>query len=115
MDAAPVDVRIEGVQRELLALTALGFTAEEVDLRDHFIDSSLLAGKLQRYGVVWLRGGNAFMLRYALARSGAAVELTRLLGEDAIVYSGYSAGACVLAPSLRGLETVDAPAAVSEV
>ncbi len=55
------------------------------------------------------------MLRYALARSGADVELTRLLGEDAIVYSGYSAGPCVLAPSLRGLETVDAPAAVSEV
>lgn len=115
MDAAPLDVRDQAVQRELVALADLGFTVEEVDLRDHFVDRSRLAAELRRCGVVWLRGGNVFMLRYALARSGADVELIRLLHDDAIVYSGYSAGPCVLAPSLRGLETVDMPATVGEV
>jgi hypothetical protein len=30
-----------------------------------------------------------------------------LLAADALVYAGYSAGACVLSPTLRGLEIVD--------
>lgn len=115
MDAAPVEVREEAVERECVALADLGFTVEEVDLRDHFVARSSLAAELRRYGVVWVRGVNVFVLRYALARSGADVELIRLLHDDAIVYSGYSAGPCVLAPSLRGLETVDMPAAVGKV
>jgi dipeptidase E len=102
MDAAPPDVREAGVQREVLALTGLGFTVDELDLRSYFVDASPLGADLRRYDVVWLRGGNAFMLRYALARSSADAELGRLLQEDAFVYSGYSAGPCVLAPSLRG-------------
>lgn len=52
------------------------------------------------------------MLWYALHRTGYDV-LPGLLGRDALAYGGYSAGACVLAPSLRGLETVDDPGAVS--
>lgn len=115
MDAAPADLREEGVQRELLALRGLGFAAEELDLRDYFLDGFRLATDLRPYDVVWLRGGNVFMLRYALARSSADVELSRLLQKDAVVYSGYSAGPCVLAPSLRGLETVDNPDVVPEV
>ena len=39
---------------------------------------------------------------------------TEMLEEDAIVYGGYSAGICVLAPSLRGLELVDDPAEVEQ-
>ncbi len=35
--------------------------------------------------------------------------LTDLLARDARVYGGYSAGGCVLAPSLRGLELCDEP------
>jgi len=60
-----------------------------------------------------VRGGNVFLLRYALFRSGAPVVLRQLLAGDALVYAGYSAGACVLSPSLRGLELVDDPAAVT--
>ncbi len=115
MDAAPPDVREAGVQREALALKGLGLAVEELDLRDYFLDIPRLAAELRRYDVVWLRGGNAFMLRYALARSSADAELSRLLQEDAVVYSGYSAGPCVLAPSLQGLETVDSPDVVGEI
>jgi dipeptidase E len=115
MDATPPQIRSEGVKRELDALTALGFVAEELDLRDYFGTGGPVASKLRRYDIGWLRGGNVFVLRYALARSGADAELTRLLGDDAIVYSGYSAGPCVLAPTLRGLETVDRAAVVEQL
>jgi dipeptidase E len=115
MDATPPEIRSEGVKRELDALTALGFVAEELDLRDYFGTGGAVASELCRYDIGWLRGGNVFMLRYALARSGADAELTRLLGEDAIVYSGYRAGPCVLAPTLRGLETVDGAAVVEQL
>jgi dipeptidase E len=55
------------------------------------------------------------MLRYALARSGADTALTTLLHRNAVVYAGYSAGACVLAPSLRGLDYCDDPDVVPDI
>ncbi|MGH3357410.1 MAG: Type 1 glutamine amidotransferase-like domain-containing protein [Nocardioidaceae bacterium] len=51
----------------------------------------------------------------ALAASGADAVVVRLLREDALVYAGYSAGPCVLAPSLRGLEDCDPVADVRRV
>ena len=52
------------------------------------------------------------MLRAALALSGADRALIELLRSDAAVYGGYSAGCCVLGPSLHGVELVDDPVAV---
>lgn len=108
MDAAPPDVRVGAVERELDALAALGLDPEEVDLRR----SS--GATLGRYALLWVRGGNAFVLRHALAASGADVVIRDLLAADAVVYAGYSAGPCVLGPSLRGLELVDDAGAVAE-
>jgi dipeptidase E len=67
---------------------------------------------LAEFDLVWVRGGNVFVLRQALADGGADRVLTQLMQQDRIVYAGYSAGACVLAPDLVGLEAVDDPAAV---
>ena len=107
-DVYPAPARVEGVQRELDALGALGFDAEEFDLRRHF-DDSAVSEQLSRFDLVWVRGGDTFTLRYSLARSGADAAIVRLLRDDSVVYGGYSAGPCVLAPSLSGLEHVDNP------
>lgn len=107
-DVYPTQDRAEGVQRETDALEVLGFEAEEFDLRRHF-DNSNVHEQLSEYDVVWVRGGDVFTLRYTLARSGADKAIVSLLRDDAIVYGGYSAGPCVLAPSLSGLEHVDNP------
>lgn len=115
MDDAPPEVRRAGVDRELAALADLGLGAVELDLRCYFGQQQRLRGELAGAGIAWLRGGNTFMLRYALSRSGADKVLGALLAADALVYAGYSAGACVLAPSLRGLELVDDPDAVERV
>lgn len=103
-DGYPTDGRAEGVQRELDALRGLGIEAHVIDLRDYFGQRERLAGELAHHGLVWVRGGNTFLLRYAMAASGADAVLTDLIRRNAIVYAGYSAGVCVLAPSLRGLE-----------
>ena len=63
--------------------------------------------------MLWVRGGNVFVLRYALHRSGGDAIAAGALAADTLVYAGYSAGPCVLAPSLRGLDAVDDPAAVA--
>ena len=115
IDDAPQEQRIEGVQRELDALAQLGLAAEELDLRAYFGAADRLTRDLRGYGLVWLRGGNVFLLRYALAASGADAALVELLGRDQVVYAGYSAGPCVLGPSLRGFEDVDEPGAVEAV
>jgi dipeptidase E len=112
MDPAPAGVRRDAVEYELAELAGLGFDAVELDLRDYFGDQGRLREDLGGAGLAWLRGGNTFMLRHALRCSGGDVVFTELLAADALVYAGYSAGACVLAPSLRGLELVDDAGAV---
>ncbi|MEV6010561.1 Type 1 glutamine amidotransferase-like domain-containing protein [Streptomyces sp. NPDC051976] len=113
MDDQPADIRAAGVAREVTALRELGLDPVELDLRAYYDRPAAdLAGALAPFPSVWLRGGNVFMLRYALARSGADAALLELLRQDALVYAGYSAGACVLAPSLRGLEHCDDSEAV---
>lgn len=113
MDDASADARRGGVERELAALADLGFDAVELDLRDYFGQEQRLRHDLGGVALAWLRGGNVFLLRYALYRSGADMVFCDLLAADALVYAGYSAGPCVLSPSLRGLELVDDADAVT--
>jgi dipeptidase E len=113
MDDAPPDVRRASVELELAALADVGLGAAELDLRGYFSQQQRLRQDLAGVSLAWLRGGNTFMLRYALYRSGADVVLRELLAVDALVYAGYSAGACVLSQSLRGLELVDDAGAVT--
>jgi dipeptidase E len=113
MDDAPPDVRRASVELELAALADLGLGGAELDLRDYFGHQQRLRQDLAGASVAWLRGGNTFMLRYAFYRSGADTVFRELLAANALVYAGYSAGACVLSPSLRGLELVDDADAVT--
>jgi dipeptidase E len=101
IDTEDPAVRREKVADEITWLTELGLQPEELDLR------SSTAEKLPEYDGVWVRGGNVFVLRAAMARSGADEILPELIRSEQLVYAGYSAGPCVLAPSLRGLELCD--------
>ncbi|MFF7455504.1 Type 1 glutamine amidotransferase-like domain-containing protein [Kitasatospora sp. NPDC008115] len=115
MDAEPEAAGLAGVRREFDALGGIGLRPVEFDLREHFDRPAAEVGRaLARFPAVRLRGGNVFMLRYALARSGADAALLDLLRLDALVYAGYSAAPCLLAPSLRGLDHCDDPRVVPE-
>jgi len=99
--------RKESEQNEIRDLNALGFDAEIFDLRNYFNNNSSLKDDLSKYGLVWVRGGNSFVLRRAMKQSGFDKVIVDMLKNDEIVYGGYSAGVCVLAPSLIGLDLVD--------
>lgn len=100
------------VTSDRVPLRRAGFRPDVVDLRDYVGRTGELEKTLRRYPVLWVRGGNTFVLRAQFARSGADLVLRELLGEDALAYAGYSAGACLLTPDLHGLESADDPAEV---
>jgi dipeptidase E len=111
-DDKSADDRAAAYELERAALTALGLEPFELDLRDYFDRPDALRERLENVDLLWIRGGNVFVLRRALARCGAEQLLIELLAADAFVYGGYSAGAVLLTPSLHGIELVDDPASV---
>ena len=94
---------------EVDRLKSIGLDPVEIDLRLYFGKSKALKEKLADFDLIWVRGGNAFVLRRAFRQSGADKIVTELLTEDKIVYGGYSAGIDMLTPSLHGAELVDEP------
>jgi len=106
--------RKAGVQREIDDLKSLGFLPEEIDLRNYFGKTEQLKEKLSEFGMLWVRGGNTFVLRRAFKESGMDEWLMSQKGNKELVYAGYSAGVCILSPTLKGLELVDDPNIVSE-
>ena len=91
------------------ALNAIGLPASWLDLRDYIGAPIRLHDQLRTCGMVWVLGGNAFVLRRAMRASGFDGVIHSLLSQDALVYGGFSAGAIVAAPSLRGLDLMDDP------
>ncbi len=101
--------REEWLARQSEALENLGFMPEELDLRNYFGSPERLAPVLAGKGLVWINGGNAFLLRRAMRQSRFDSVARALLESDEIVYAGFSAAVCCAAPTLRGIELVDDP------
>ena len=88
-------------------LTALGLKVEVVDLRKYFGKQKELSKRLNKFGIIWVRGGNIFVLRQAMRRSGFDKIFNELLDRKDMLYGGYSAGICILSPTLHGFELMD--------
>jgi dipeptidase E len=91
------------------ALGALGIAAEDLDLRAYHGDPSALRRRLSAFDLVWVMGGNAFVLRRAMKASRFDAVIADLLKEDNLIYAVNGAGAVVAGPTLRGFEVVDDP------
>ena len=87
-------------------LKSVGLDVEVLDLREYFDKQKELEKKILEFGVIWVRGGNLFVLRQAMKISGFDNVLKNILKDD-ILYGGFSAGICVLAPTLRGMDLMD--------
>ncbi len=98
--------RKESEEKDINQLSELGIDVERVDLRDYFNQPEVLKKKMMSYNSFWVRGGNVFILRQAMKKSGFDLFIKEMIDSD-ILYGGYSAGICILAPTLRGLEIVD--------
>jgi len=97
--------RVADTRHQIENLNTIGLTAEDFDLRTVHPDTARQAFCDPDF--VWVRGGNVFTLRMAMARSGLDAILNDHITQDRLVYAGFSAGPCVLAPSLAGLERCD--------
>jgi dipeptidase E len=98
------------LKAEFKQLSALGLHATELDLRAFFATGASVVAELEKFGGVWVVGGNVFILRRAMRYSGFDEFIAHKRQTDPdFVYGGYSAGACVLAPSLNGVELMDPP------
>ena len=87
--------------------------AFHLDLRRYFGRANDLNEVLKDVAVVWMVGGETFLLASAVRASGLGVILQRRLAEDSLVYGGWSAGAILAGPSLHGAELMDNAAAVA--
>ena len=104
--------RLMRVQQEFAALQSLNFDPFELDLRNYFNNQqkqSELPDLLAACGLIWVRGGNSFVLRRAMKISNFDRMILNILEHDAIAYGGFSAGMVMLTPSLYGVNLVDDP------
>ena len=106
------EARTKWLQSQETKLRALGFAVQELDLRQFFGARDLLSEALRQFDVVWVNGGNAFILRRAMRQSGFDVVIADLLERDRIVYSGFSAAAVIASSTLRALDRVSDPAEI---
>jgi len=106
--------RNEYLADETKAFNELGFNVEELDLRKFFGKEKELEEFLRKKDLVWVDGGNTFLLRRAMKKSGFDNVIKKLLKEDSITYGGFSAGVVVLQQSLHSLDMVDNPNNISE-
>jgi dipeptidase E len=95
-------------------LKSLGFKPEQIDLRNYFGKIGDLKKHLANFGLVWVHGGNTFVLKRAYEQSGFGEIIKEMLQKEEIVYAGFSAGVVILSKSLKGLEIVDDPKIVPE-
>jgi dipeptidase E len=114
IDHYPASDRQRRVADEIAALSTLGFDTAELDLRIYFGDRDGLRRRFESCSLLWVRGGNPFLLLRALRQSGCDAIVRTALLTDAFVYGGYSAGVSVLTTSLRGIENVDDPELLAE-
>lgn len=97
--------RLLSWDREVEDLTRLGYRSEELDLRDHWNgEKSQLRRRLAAVDLLWVVGGNAFVLARAATEAGLGDALARSPHLD---YAGYSAGACLTSIDLRGVHMMD--------
>ena len=108
------EARVHFLSSQTQALTELGFVVEELDLRNYFGKQEELKKILSTKDMVWINGGNTFILRRAMRQSGFDWVITDLIKKESIVYGGFSAAVCILAPTLKGLEITDDPNIVPE-
>lgn len=98
-------------ESDIRDLSGLGLKVEQLDLRKYFGEEGKLRTKISEFGTIWVSGGNTFVLRQAFRLSGFDRILKDLVRRKGILYGGYSAGICILAPTLKGIDIMDDPSA----
>ena len=99
----------EKLEYNVKVLEDVGFNVTLLDLRQYFNNNDKLMDDIRGYNAFFVRGGNTFVLRKAMSLSGFDKFLVNNKTNDKILYIGESAGTCVLAKNLDGVDIEDNP------
>lgn len=109
-DIYPESERKEkGIQEDVEELTKIGFEVTVISLKDYFNHKEELIKVLEKFRAFYVIGGNVFALRQAMYLSGFDEYLKTIENDPNYLYAGYSAGICVLAKDMHGLDICDDP------
>ena len=103
--------KTSGIQDKCKDLETLGFETQVLDLRNFFNKKEELVDYIKGVSAFYVIGGNVFVLRTAMKMSGFDEILLELSKSQDYLYSGFSAGICVLAKDLHGIHLADEPEA----
>lgn len=99
----------KGIQADVEELTNIGFEVTVISLKDYFDHKEELIKILEKFRAFYVIGGNVFALRQAMYLSGFDEYLKTIENDPNYLYAGYSAGICVLAKDMHGLDICDDP------
>ncbi len=99
--------REESIRSDIADLKNQGAEVELLDLKNYFGKKDELKSKLNTLGGLYVRGGNTFVLRQAMKLSGLDEILLETQNRSNFLYIAYSAGGCVLTPSLKAYAITD--------
>lgn len=97
------------IYADVQELINLGFEVTILSLKEYFDKKEELLKKLEEFHAFYVIGGNAFALRKAMYLSGFDIYLKTIEKNPNYLYIGYSAGICILAKDMHGLEMCDDP------
>ena len=106
-DYHPKKLRAEKILESLEYFSALGFKAKVVDLQI-YNNPSILETELHSYDLIWVLGGNSFVIRSEIEKTGFDNVIRNSLNQGK-TYGGESAGAIIAGNSLEGIEAADDP------
>ncbi len=90
-------------------LEKIGFNVKVIDLKDYFDKQDKLRELFNEYHALCIMGGNVYVLRSAMKCSGLDKILQELINDDNYLYTGYSAGGCILSKDLKIYDLIDTP------
>ena len=109
LDDKEEEYRQGRLKKEFDMLRNIGLNPVELDLRKYFGKEEELMVLLKSKSLVWIRGGNTFILSRAVTASGFNKVIIPLIKNNEIVYAGYSAAILLANKDLLGTELVDDP------
>ena len=95
------------IKRDIDELKVQGASVELLNLKEYFGKEKDLRKKLLNLGGLYVSGGNTFILRQAMKLSGLDKIILEMFDRKDFLYIGYSAGVCVITPSLKPYAITD--------
>lgn len=102
-DYYPDERRANDLKEKLGMMSELGFDVEELDLRNYFGKPGELREFLDSYqpDLIYVSGGNVFLLATAYHLSGFDEILREDLAKDKYAYGGFSAGIMSICKTIK--------------